>query len=141
MEMRRRLTEHRSAARAIKRDALLTGIRNYINEGLNQDWLTPAAIQAAFQLSRPTLYRLFEAEGGLMEYIRNCRLREAAAEMIGSPQCAIVDIAYGAGFNSASNFCRAFRRAYGMTPRHFRQCGEMLASSPQPHPAAASSRR
>ncbi|WP_050478312.1 helix-turn-helix transcriptional regulator [Herbaspirillum rhizosphaerae] len=115
------ITTHRSA-HAIRRDALLDDIRNYIKDRLDQESLTPAAIQAAFQLSRPTLYRLFEAEGGLMEYIRNCRLREAAAEMIVSPQCTIMDIAYGAGFNSASDFCRAFRRAYGMTPRHFRQC-------------------
>jgi len=112
----------RRAAHAIKRDALLTDIRSYIRDRLDQDWLTPAAIQAAFRLSRPTLYRLFEADGGLAEYIRNCRLQAAAAEMLHSPGCAIVDIAYGAGFNSASDFCRAFRRAYGMTPRHFRQC-------------------
>lgn len=110
-----------SSARAIRRNALLADIRKYIKDRLDQDWLTPAAIQAAFPLSRPTLYRLFEAEGGLVEYIRNCRLQAAAAEILHSPGCAIVDIAYGAGFNSASDFCRAFRRAYGMTPRHFRR--------------------
>ncbi|MFL9876960.1 AraC family transcriptional regulator [Herbaspirillum rhizosphaerae] len=110
-----------SSARAIRRNALLADIRNYIKDRLDQDWLTPASIQAAFRLSRPTLYRLFETEGGLVEYIRNCRLREAAADMIDLPECTIADIAYGAGFNSASDFCRAFRRVYGMTPRHFRR--------------------
>ncbi|EJL94430.1 DNA-binding domain-containing protein, AraC-type [Herbaspirillum sp. CF444] len=119
-----------STPHAIRRNALLADIRDYIHERLDQNWLTPATIQAAFRLSRPTLYRLFEAEGGLMEYIRNCRLREAAAEMIDSPESAIVDIAYGAGFNSASDFCRAFRRAYGMTPRHFRQCRLAPAGAP-----------
>jgi len=113
-----------SSARAIRRNALLADIRKYIKERLDQDRLTPASIQAAFRLSRPTLYRLFETEGGLVEYIRNCRLQAAAAEMLHSPDCAIVDIAFGAGFNSASDFCRAFRRAYGMTPRHFRKIQE-----------------
>lgn len=115
------VTGNPSTPRAIRRDALLGKIRAYIQERLDQDWLTPAAIQAAFHLSRPTLYRLFETEGGLMEYIRNCRLRDAAADMIDAPGCTIADIAYGAGFNSASDFCRAFRRAYGMTPQHFRR--------------------
>ena len=121
IEMQRTITVRPSTPHSVRRDALLGKIRAYIHEQLDQDWLTPAAIQAAFHLSRPTLYRLFEGEGGLMEYIRNCRLRDAAADMIDAPGCTIADIAYGAGFNSPSDFCRAFRRAYGMTPQHFRR--------------------
>ncbi|MFM0731755.1 hypothetical protein PQQ52_14825 [Paraburkholderia sediminicola] len=33
---------------------------------------------------------------------------------------AIIEIAYGVGFNSASDFNRAFRRAYEMSPSDFR---------------------
>jgi AraC-like DNA-binding protein len=32
----------------------------------------------------------------------------------------VTDIAYGLGFKSASDFTRAFRRAYGMAPQEFR---------------------
>jgi AraC-like DNA-binding protein len=81
-------------------------------------------VLAASPLSRPTLYRLFEAEaeaeGGLAAYIRNRRLREAADELHRYPRKAIVEIAYGTGFNSASDFNRAFRRAYDMSPSDFR---------------------
>jgi AraC-like DNA-binding protein len=32
----------------------------------------------------------------------------------------VADIAYGAGFKSASDFTRAFRRAFDMAPQDFR---------------------
>jgi AraC-like DNA-binding protein len=71
-------------------------------------------------LSRATLYRFFENEGGLSTYIRNRRLREAADELVRFPHIAVVEIAYGLGFKSASDFNHAFRRAYDMAPRDFR---------------------
>lgn len=36
-------------------------------------------------------------------------------------QCPIKDIAYSVGFADLSNFTRAFRGWFGMTPRDFRQ--------------------
>jgi AraC-like DNA-binding protein len=63
---------------------------------------------------------MFEHEGGLAAYIRNCRLREAADQLIQSPATPIIEIAYGLCFNSASSFTHAFRRAYGMAPQDFR---------------------
>ena len=74
----------------------------------------------ALQLSRPTLCRLVEHEGGLGAYIRNRRLREAADELVRSPELAVMDIAYGLGFKSASDFTRAFRRAYYIAPQDLR---------------------
>ncbi|WP_434114607.1 helix-turn-helix domain-containing protein [Paraburkholderia caffeinilytica] len=107
-------------ARAAARAAMFATARRYIEANLGQADLTPESVLAASQLSRPTLYRLFEPEGGLAAYIRNRRLREAADELHRYPGKAIVEIAYGVGFNSASDFNRAFRRAYEMAPSDFR---------------------
>ena len=74
----------------------------------------------ALQLKRATIYRWFEHEGGLGAYIRNRRLREAADELVRFPHLQVIDIAYGLGFHSASDFTRAFRRAYGMSPQDAR---------------------
>jgi AraC-like DNA-binding protein len=63
---------------------------------------------------------MFEHEGGLGTYIRHLRLRHAADELIRYPHVMVTDIAYGLGFKSASDFTRAFRRAYGMAPQEFR---------------------
>jgi AraC-like DNA-binding protein len=107
-------------ARAAARTAMFATARRYIDDNLGQTDLTLDSVLAVSQLSRPTLYRLFEPEGGLAAYIRNRRLREAADELRRYPHKAIVEVAYGLGFNSASDFNRAFRRAYDMSPSDFR---------------------
>lgn len=106
--------------RAAARAAMYGQVRRYIQTRLHQADLTPEGLLNALQLPRPTLYRLFEHEGGLGAYIRNRRLREAADELVQHPHLAVTDIAYGLGFKSASDFTRAFRRAYGMAPQDLR---------------------
>lgn len=107
-------------ARAAARAALFSRARRYIEDNLHQPELSPESVLHASHLSRPTLYRLFEHEGGLATYIRNRRLREAADELVRFPHKAVVEIAFGLGFKSASDFNHAFRRAYDMSPVDFR---------------------
>lgn len=107
-------------ARAAAHAAMLGKIQRYIQANLYQKKLSPESVLLAFPLPRATLYRMFEHEGGLAMYIRNCKLREAADELIRSPETAIMEIAYGLCFNSASNFTHTFRRGYGMAPQDFR---------------------
>jgi AraC-like DNA-binding protein len=106
----------RTAARAV----MFSTARRYIQDNLHQPDLSPASVVNASRLSRATLYRLFENEGGLSTYIRNRRLREAADELLRFPHMAVTEIAYGLGFKSASDFNHAFRRAYDMSPLDFR---------------------
>lgn len=107
-------------ARAAASAALRSQIQRYIQANLGEETLTPETILRQFAVPRPTLYRMFEQEGGLGAYIRHCRLREAASELVRSPKLVVTEIAYGLCFNSASDFIRAFRRFYGMTPQDFR---------------------
>ena len=113
--------DHKASAAA--RTALLFQVQHYVNNHLRDVQLTPEQIQLTFKLSRPTLYRLFEREGGLASYIRNCRLRAAAADLIDMPQLSIMAVAFDLGFGSPSDFTRAFRRAYGISPQDFRGMG------------------
>lgn len=106
--------------RAAARSAIFDKARRYVKENLYQPWLTPESVLAALQLPRATVYRLFQHEGGLGRYIINCRLREAANEIVRYPDRQIIEIAYSLGFNSASDFTRAFRRHYGMSPQDHR---------------------
>jgi len=107
-------------ARAAVRAAAFGRVRRYVEHNLHEPGLSLESIVGASRLSRATLYRLFEHEGGLAAYIRNRRLREAAHELIKFPQAPVVEIAYGLGFKSAADFNHAFRRAYDMPPRDFR---------------------
>jgi AraC-like DNA-binding protein len=107
-------------ARAAVQAAVMSQVRRYVEANLNQPELSPSSVVDALQLKRATIYRWFEHEGGLGAYIRNRRLREAADELVRFPHLQVIDIAYGLGFNSASDFTRAFRRAYGMSPQDAR---------------------
>jgi AraC-like DNA-binding protein len=107
-------------ARAAARVLMLSEVRRYVEANLHRPELTPSSVVEALQLGRATLYRGFEHAGGLGAYIRNRRLREAAADLVKYPQLQVIDIAYGLGFKSASDFTRAFRRAYGMSPQDMR---------------------
>jgi AraC-like DNA-binding protein len=106
--------------RASVRAAWQDKIRRYIGANLYRQNLTPEHILETFPLSRPSLYRMFESEGGLAAYIRNCRLFEAANEMMLSPNVAIAQIARDLSFQSPAHFSRTFRSAYGLAPIDFR---------------------
>ena len=106
----------RSAARA----AMFSRVRRYIQVNLHRAELSPESVLNALQLPRPTLYRMFQHEGGLGAYIRHLRLRHAANDLVRYPHLMVTDIAYSVGFKSASDFTRAFRRAYDMAPQDFR---------------------
>ena len=75
----------------------------------------------AFPVARAPIYRMFLPQGGLQAYTRHCRLREAAQELVLMPQLSVLEIGYGLGFNSASDFSRAFSRQYQMSARDYRE--------------------
>ncbi|RIX74856.1 helix-turn-helix domain-containing protein [Acidovorax cavernicola] len=108
------------SARAAARAAMFDQVRRHVQTHLHRADLTPESVLAALQLPRPTLYRMFQHEGGLGSYIRTLRLRQAANDLARYPHVMVTDIAYSAGFGSASDFSRAFRRAYGIAPQDFR---------------------
>ena len=113
---------------AAEKAASFARVRRHIEAHLYDPGLTPDSVLQASRLARATLYRLFQHEGGLFAYIRNCRLRAAAGELIRLPDKPIIEIAYMCGFGSAPDFTRAFRRAYDMAPRDFRIASRKLAN-------------
>ncbi|WP_245329086.1 helix-turn-helix transcriptional regulator [Bradyrhizobium centrolobii] len=73
------------------------------------------------RISRSNLYRAFESVGGVAGYIQRKRLRAAHAELVGSADRQVQEIAYRHGFKLASDFARAFRREFGVSPREMRE--------------------
>jgi AraC-like DNA-binding protein len=107
-------------ARAAVRAAMFDKVRRYVQANLQDSDLSPENVLDALGLPRTTLYRLFRHEGGIGAYIRHLRLRQAADDLVWHPNLPVKDIAYGHGFKSASDFTRAFRRAYDMAPQDIR---------------------
>ncbi|MBV7537871.1 helix-turn-helix domain-containing protein [Duganella sp. sic0402] len=114
----------RAAANALR----FNQVQRYIQANLSEETLSPEGVLGYFSIARPTLYRMFEHEGGLGAYIRHCRLREAASELVRTPKVSVTEIAYSLCFSSASDFIRAFRRCYGVTPQDFRAQALLRAS-------------
>jgi AraC-like DNA-binding protein len=59
------------------------------------------------------------------QYIMRARLREAARRLATERE-PIIHVALDCGFNDVSNFNRAFRREFGLSPRRFRAHPERL---------------
>ncbi|MGO4326206.1 helix-turn-helix domain-containing protein [Cupriavidus sp. 2TAF22] len=112
--------------RAAVRAAVYGQVRRHVEANLHDPDLSPDSVLASLHLSRASVYRLFEHEGGLAAYIRSRRLRMAADELVRFPHMEVQDIALGLGFNDASSFTRAFRRAFDIAPRELHEYAPLL---------------
>ncbi|MFM0640196.1 helix-turn-helix domain-containing protein [Paraburkholderia metrosideri] len=112
--------------RAAVRAAVYGQVRRHVETHLHDPDLSPDSVLASLHLSRASVYRIFEHEGGLAAYIRSRRLRMAADELVRFPQMEVQDIASGLGFNDASTFTRAFRRAFDIAPSELHEYAPLL---------------
>jgi AraC-like DNA-binding protein len=76
-------------------------------------------------------------------YLRQLRLERAAHRLVYDPEVPIADVAKAAGYVASEAFTRAFRRAFGSSPRAFRRDGAWRAGgrkeTPHPRPLAGAS--
>ena len=101
--------------------ARLAGIRRYIDRHLASPELTPDALCRGLGLSRSTLYAACESVGGVATLIQRRRLERIHALLTDpSERRRISEIAYQHGFVSKAHFSRAFRNAFGYSPRDAR---------------------
>lgn len=107
--------------------ALRESIRSYIERHLGQGDLSPEQLAVQFHISRSHLFALFKPLGGVAGYIRRRRLVRAYA-LLSQPQpgCQVTGVSLAVGFVNAAHFSRAFREAFGLSPREVleegRQC-------------------
>jgi AraC family transcriptional regulator len=83
--------------------------------------LTLGSLARAAGLSRYHFLRTFERLTGITphQYVLRARLREAAVRLAGEAD-KVLDIALDCGFGDVSNFNRAFRTEFGVSPRAYR---------------------
>jgi AraC-like DNA-binding protein len=116
-------------ARGAIESVLFERARLYIQAHLGDFDLTPDRIAQKLKISRSNLYRAFESVGGVAGYIMRKRLHAAYAELVGSPDRRVQEVAYRYGFKLASDFTRAFRREFGVSPREMREHGRRSSSA------------
>ncbi|MEM9570717.1 MAG: AraC family transcriptional regulator [Pseudomonadota bacterium] len=100
------------------REALKETICLFIERSLSDLNLSPRTILAQFGVSRATLFRIFEPEGGVRNYINSRRLFRAVHQISTNPltRGEIHKAAERWGFSSDANFNRAVKRAFGTRP-------------------------
>jgi AraC-like DNA-binding protein len=106
------------AASNTARARLRAAVKRHIEANLLSEAICAAALCRRFRLSRASLYRLFEPEGGLVHYVQERRLQRAFQRLI-SPaggEIRMIDLAIDYHFSSDNTFIRAFRRRFGLTP-------------------------
>jgi AraC family transcriptional activator of tynA and feaB len=111
------------------REARRHAIRDYAERNLADPALGPATVASHFRCSTRYLHGLF-AEGGesfmrwvLARRLARCRQALLAPEL---RERTIADLAFRWGFQDLSHFGRAFKAAFGMTPRECRAEGDLL---------------
>ncbi|GII92162.1 AraC-like ligand-binding domain-containing protein [Sinosporangium siamense] len=102
---------------------LTARIDDFIERHLGDHALTPAAIAAHHHISVRYLQRLFQQQDRtVMGWVRRRRLELAREDLTRYPARALSvrAAALRRGFTSHSDFSRAFRAAYGMSPSEYR---------------------
>jgi len=100
---------------------LMERVRRIVGRNLGSWTLGARLICREAGMSRSQLYRIFEVEGGVANYIRRRRLSESFILLSDiSKNETIVRIASMFCFADASTFSRAFRREFGVSPSDVR---------------------
>ncbi len=123
-----------SSARAHARESLKRSIQTFIEARLTDPDLSVALVLQSFGASRASLYRMFEAEDGVRNYINRRRLYRAVTNLAENPlrRGQIHDVAEHWGFSSDASFNRMVRREFGVAPGALFQAPISVPDGPKP---------
>ncbi|MEU7020459.1 helix-turn-helix domain-containing protein [Streptomyces sp. NPDC046203] len=112
-------------------EATLERVKDHILRNLRDPDLTPAVIAEANHMSVRYLHKLFQNEGvSVGGWIRAQRLERCSRDLLRplAEEVGVSGIGRRWGFANSSHFSRAFRAAYGVTPRDWQTEGGARAA-------------
>lgn len=102
-------------------------LQDYIATNLHRPDLDVDSMASSFGVSRATLYRHFEKDGGVARHIRNRRLDRCFFELAGAKaqRGQVASVARRWHFSDATNFNRLFRDRFGISPSECLSTGSL----------------
>jgi AraC-like DNA-binding protein len=95
--------------------------KRFVDAHIGSPRLGVETICEALAVSRRTLYRIFDQDGGVQHYIQSRRLDQIRARLSDPQELRrISEIAAAFGFPRGDHFARAFKRQFGHSPRELR---------------------
>lgn len=120
LSLARAQTMHKHAGEMRESDVVARA-QQYIDEHYQQE-LSVEELARICHVSTPYLHRLFVNRLGITPHHALIRRRLIAAKyMLINEPCAIAEVAWQCGFQSASYFSDCFRKHTGMSPKAFRK--------------------
>jgi len=111
------LHSENSAVRA----AHLGRIESYMRQNLSDNEMNPERIANACRISTRYLHVLFKETGKtVLQWLREARLQAAYEQLTRTNRVSVAEVAYNWGFGDQSQFCRAFKAHFGLTPREIK---------------------
>ena len=102
-------------------------IKSYILSHLRDPDLSIGQIASALNCTKRYVHKMFQPEGAsVSEWILRTRLARCREDLRNPARsrASITEIAYSWGFNSPAHFSRAFKEAFEVSPRFFRNDAE-----------------
>ncbi|NMM45239.1 helix-turn-helix domain-containing protein [Rhodospirillaceae bacterium KN72] len=127
LELTATLLSDRTEARATgQSEQYLRMIQSYILEHLHEEELSLSDVAEANRISVRYLHMLFAPTGNsASSWIQTQRL-ERCRDMLRDPNygdCSVSEVGWRCGFKDASQFSRAFKQRYGVSPSVYRATG------------------
>jgi len=117
----------RSAGTSALFDSRISLTVDYIHRNYAES-ISVSQLADKANLSSSRFSHLFAESTGMpvSRYIARVRLERARELLIGSMR-RVTEIAFACGFSDSLYFSRAFRKAYGISPREYRAKGEVIS--------------
>jgi AraC-like DNA-binding protein len=106
---------------SIDRTSIVMLVKSTLVELLPSGQVTEEMVANTLNMSLRTLQRKLSEEGTSFASVYQALRQEMAQEYIRDSHISLTEIAYLLGFSEQSNFTRAFRRWYGISPSTARQ--------------------